>query len=265
MISYQSEMPKKIAILGAGPSGLVAAKEALQNGLIPTIFERESDVGGVWSPSGAVWNTMHTNISKFTTTFGDFHWPPDAEMFPSAQAMLNYLNEYARRWNVRDYIKFNSKVVKVSSMNKESEDIGSNGWTVQWIENDSVSSVQTDSFEGVIVATGIFSKAHIPQDIPGLESFRGKAIHSKEYRSGEIFAGQKVLTVGGSFSGAEVASDVSDYASVSYHCFREPFWILKRHLPDKKSGRRKSAAGPAILHSKLLPVSNYTKSINRRI
>lgn len=231
------EVPKKVAILGAGPSGLVAAKEALQNGLIPTIIERESNIGGVWSSTGAVWNTMHTNISKFTTTFGDFHWNPDAEMFPSAQAMLNYLNEYALRWNIRQYVKFNAKVMNVSPIvNKESEEIGSNGWTVQWSENES--SLQTDTFDGIIVATGIFSKSYIPQDIPGLDSFQGRVIHSKEYRSSETFNGLRVLTVGGSFSGAEIASDVSNHASVSYHCFREPFWILRRHLPDNKTGRK---------------------------
>lgn len=229
-------LPKQIAILGAGPSGLVAAKEALENGLIPTVFESKRDIGGVWSSTGAVWNTMHTNISKFTTTFGDFHWHQDAEMFPSAQAMLNYLNEYALKWNLRSYIKFNSNVLNVTSNSKDSETIGSDGWTVKWTENDSTSTLQSGTFEGVIVATGIFAKGNTPE-VPGLDSFHGKVIHSKDYKSAQSFEGLKVLTVGGSFSGAEIASDVSNYSSVSYHCFRDPFWILKRYLSDSKSGR----------------------------
>lgn len=229
------ESSKKIAILGAGPSGLVACKEAIENGLIPTIFESKNDIGGVWSSTGAVWNTMHTNISKFTTTFSDFDWDQGSEMFPTAQAMLNYLNEYARKWNIRNYIKFHSNVVNVSSNCNESEKIGANGWTVKWIE-DSHSTLQTDTFDGVIVATGIFSKGYIPE-LPGLGSFSGKVLHSKEYKTGQAFEGLRVLTVGGSFSGAEIASDVSNYSSISYHCFREPFWILKRYLPDKKSGK----------------------------
>lgn len=230
------EVPKRIAILGAGPSGLVAAKEALQNGLVPTIFERSNDIGGVWnSSSGAVWNTMSTNISKFTTTFGDFRWHPDSDMFPSARAMFNYLMDYANKWNIRDYIKFNSNVVSVSSINKDLDGVGTEGWRVQW-EDSSDETLQTDIFDGVIVATGIFSKAVIP-DIPGLSTFQGRVIHSREYKSGDAFDGSRVLTIGGSFSGAEIASDVSNHSAVSYHCFREPFWILRRYLPDNKTGK----------------------------
>lgn len=229
------EPTKKIAILGAGPSGLVAAKEVLKNGLIPTIFEKNADIGGVWSATGSVWNTMHTNISKFTTTYGDFHWPQDTEMFPSAAAMLNYLKDYAQKWNLGNYIKFSSNVVKVSSKNKELDNLGSEGWTVQWTENDDPSTLQYDLFEGVIIATGIFAKGHIPE-IPGLNSFSGRIIHSKDYKSGALFEGKKVMTIGGSFSGAEIASDVSSHSALSYHCFRDPFWILRRYLPDKNRG-----------------------------
>lgn len=256
---------RKVAIIGAGPSGLVAAKELLENGLIPTIFEQKCEIGGVWSPTGAVWDTMHTNISKFTTTYGDFHWHQDAEMFPSVQAMLDYLNDYARQWNIKSYIKFNSSVIKVLPNSKEAVDIGSKGWTVQWTDNDFPSTLQSDSFEGVIVATGIFCKANIPT-IPGLHSFSGKIIHSKDYKSGKAYAGLKVLTVGGSFSGAEIASDVSNHCDVSYHCFRDPFWILRRYLPDKK---RESVNIPIDLifytrgFYELTPVSDEESNISK--
>ncbi|KAJ6648231.1 Flavin-containing monooxygenase 5 [Pseudolycoriella hygida] len=228
------EPQKRIAIVGAGPSGLVAAKEALENGLIPTVFESKSDIGGVWSTSGSVWDTMHTNISKFTTTFGDFRWPDDTEMFPSAYDMLYYLNEYTTEWKLRAYIKFNANVVSVASNGEDPNNIALKGWAIQWIENGA--PLQTDLFDGVIVAAGIFSKGDIPE-LPGLSAFGGKVIHSRDYKSGQSFKGLKVLTVGGSFSGAEIASDVSNHSAVSHHCFRRPFWILNRYLPDKKSGK----------------------------
>ncbi len=41
-----------VAIIGAGPAGLVSAKEAKAHGLNPTVFEKGSTVGGLWKPGG---------------------------------------------------------------------------------------------------------------------------------------------------------------------------------------------------------------------
>lgn len=103
-----------VAILGAGPSGLVATKEALANGLTPTVFEKQDELGGVWHPvTGAVWSTMRTNISKFTTVFGDTPYSSDTEMFPSSRSVFQYLNDYADEHGLRKHIRFGTEVVSV--------------------------------------------------------------------------------------------------------------------------------------------------------
>lgn len=104
---------------------------------------------------------------------------------------------------------------------------GSSGWSVTWrtVSGD----LESKNFAALIVATGIFATPSIP-NIPGLESFPGKIIHSKDYKSGGEFEGLKVLTVGGSFSGVEIAADVTNHAKESYHTFLRPFWIIRRYL-----------------------------------
>ncbi len=74
----------KIAIIGAGPAGLVSAKYALENGFETTIFEKESELGGLWNPStGAMWESMHANLSNFTCIFSDL-FDCSSDRFPSA-------------------------------------------------------------------------------------------------------------------------------------------------------------------------------------
>jgi dimethylaniline monooxygenase (N-oxide forming) len=47
---------KKVAIIGAGPAGLTSAKYALQYGLMPTLFEKSNQIGGLWSSNTAIWD-----------------------------------------------------------------------------------------------------------------------------------------------------------------------------------------------------------------
>ena len=70
------QIEKRVGIIGAGPSGLMAAKYALANGFTPIVFEKNPGVGGVWnSENGAVWESMTTNLSKYTCCFKDHPWP----------------------------------------------------------------------------------------------------------------------------------------------------------------------------------------------
>lgn len=63
-------------IIGAGPSGLAAAKYAKEEKLNFIVFEKFPDIGGVWNPvDGLVWKRMHTNISRHCCRYTDFEWP----------------------------------------------------------------------------------------------------------------------------------------------------------------------------------------------
>src|SRR2546425_1223494 len=85
-----------VAIIGAGPSGLVAAKSAMESGLQPTVFEKNRDMGGTGNPKqGSTWKTMKTNLSKFSCMFSDFPHRFSTEDFPLACDMHAYLKSYA--------------------------------------------------------------------------------------------------------------------------------------------------------------------------
>lgn len=84
-------MQKRVAIIGAGPAGLVSAKYALEYGLFPVIFDRKHVAGGLWTDGTAIWDQMHTNVSKFSVSFSDYPWPETSSIIPSAKDVFNYL------------------------------------------------------------------------------------------------------------------------------------------------------------------------------
>ena len=67
-------MTGSVAVIGAGPGGLVAARWLLSQGFEPTIFEQSPVLGGQWAGlagRSGVWPAMHTNTSRVLTAFSD--------------------------------------------------------------------------------------------------------------------------------------------------------------------------------------------------
>lgn len=216
-----------VAIIGGGPSGIVAAKEAKACGLDPVLFEKGSSIGGVWRPDeGKIWESLKINNSRYSSCFSDFPWDENIDFFPNAKEVYNYLCSYAKHFQILDCAKLKCDVTQI----KQVED----KWVVEWIQDKQ--SKETAVFDSVIICSGLFSKAYTPQ-IPGLEEFQGSYIHSEKYRNPSLFAGKKVAVIGNSFSGTEIAADVAQKADVVYHIFQRPYWLLSRYRKAKNSSR----------------------------
>ena len=100
----------KIAIVGAGVSGIAAAKQLAHHE--PIVFEASDYIGGVWKHCSYDSTKLQSFRSDYE--FADFPWPNrDRVDFPSHLEILEYLNSYARHFDLRRFIQFNSKVVGV--------------------------------------------------------------------------------------------------------------------------------------------------------
>lgn len=214
----------RVAIIGAGASGLTSAVAALEAGMLPTVFEMHQQIGGVWrsdtgdsSDLGLAWPGMKVNISRHTGTFSNFDWPPTAPDFPTTQEVYNYLSDYAKHFHVLPYIRFSCQVIEVIPTGKK--------WHVCWKENTDAN--KEEIFDYLIIATSKFTHPHVP-DFNGLEKIKDKMIHSSKYRSAEEFINKKVLVIGGSLSGTAIAEEVAEKANV-VHLFRKERWIIKRY------------------------------------
>lgn len=100
----------RVAIIGGGISGLAAAKQLAW--LKPTVFEATESIGGVWRH--CAYRTTRLQTPRPDYEFSDHPWADRADpTFPTSTEILDYLDGYADRFRLRDFIKLNSKVVEI--------------------------------------------------------------------------------------------------------------------------------------------------------
>lgn len=248
-----------VAIIGSGASGLVAAKECIASGLVPTLFEKQSELGGIWNGSG-VWNSMQTNVSRFTSTFSDFEWPSQVPLFPKWSQVQDYLNSYAQKFKLMEYIKFNTMVTSVKRM----QNTTTNGeWLVEYELLKETREKFNESFDFVIISSGVFTTPDIPK-INKMNVYEGKIFHSKDYKysQDECFLDKTVLVVGGSFSGAEIASDLTNGAKTVINLIKRPFWILTKHIPINPTDKKRKLPVDFVFYDNKPLFSNETTTSN---
>src|SRR4051794_24007043 len=172
----------RVAVVGAGPSGIVAAKYALEAGFDVTVFEAGDRLGGQWyttAPHSGVWPGMRTNTSRAMTAFSDAPAPAEHPLHPAAEQIQAYLEAYARAFGVLERIRFTTPVADVRA-----------GW-----------SVDGEPFDAVVVASGRFRKPRLP---PGIEAFRGELLHAFDYPGAAAFRDRPTLVYGNGISGTEI-------------------------------------------------------------
>ena len=126
---------------------------------------------------------LWSNVPKECLEFGNYtydeHFGKPIPSYPPRPILLEYLTGRAVKYDVRKYIKFNTKVENVNYEN------GKFNVTV-W--NKTENHVSTEVFDCVVVASGHFSVPFIPE-YPGMDSFPGRILHSHDFRNAVEFSG----------------------------------------------------------------------------
>ena len=166
---------KKVAIIGAGPSGLAqlrAFQSAKENGEeIPEIvcFEKQSNWGGLWNYSwrtgldeygepvhGSMYRYLWSNGPKEGLEFADYsfeeHFGKQIASYPPRAVLFDYIQGRVNKAGVRDWIRFNTAVRDVTFDN------GKFTVKVHDLPND---KIYTEEFDNVIVASGHFSTQNV--------------------------------------------------------------------------------------------------------
>jgi cation diffusion facilitator CzcD-associated flavoprotein CzcO len=213
---------KCVGIIGAGVSGLVSAVNMYKVDIQPIVFDKASDIGGMWNVDlKPCWNSMRTNISKFSTALSDFSWPKDASIFPSQREVYQYLLNYVQQSLPKDVFRLNTQVINVFYSNDK--------WTIEYRTKSN--EISSEQFDFVIIASGFFDCPHIPDNITDLSSFQGTLLHSCDYRSPEQVRNKRVIIAGASMSAAEIAADMATSAEHITHIVPHCFWSMPRFKP----------------------------------
>lgn len=209
-----------MAVIGAGPSGLVAVKELLDQGHRPVCFERAGSKGGVFrfgEHDGVVWESCKLTSSSLITAFSDFPVSPAHSEHMSIGEYVEYLNEYCAAFDVERHIRYGATVRAVTGA-------AEGGWNVQWTDGHGTFN---DHFDSVAVCSGLHQNPHIPE-FPGQQTYSGEVLHSAQYRRPGQIAGKKVLIVGVGESGADLAAEVADHAAETVLSIRRGAAVVPR-------------------------------------
>ncbi len=209
---------RKYCIIGAGSSGITAAKNLKQLGIPFDVIEREDGIGGNWyygKPHSSVYRSTHLISSKPLTEYADFPMPADYPDYPGHAQVLAYFQSYVRHFGLEDAIQFNTSVERVEPVE--------NGrlWDV------TLSTGETRRYRGVIICNGHnwFPKS---PEYPG--TFTGQTLHSSDYKTPEVLEGKRVLVVGAGNSGCDIAAESAMHARKTYLSTRRGYYYMPKYF-----------------------------------
>ena len=210
----------KVCVVGAGPCGLTTIKQLRDEGHDVVCFDKNTDLGGLWlrhegdgEQMKAYDNLMLTISMKFMA-YSD-HPFADGRVFYTRAQYLEYLREYAARFDLAESITCGAEVTDIRRDDR--------GWTVTVSREGATSS---EIFDAVAVCSGPFKTPN--RAIAGLEGFTGEIVHSSEYRNSDRFEGKRVLIVGMAESGADLVREIGDVATECTLAIRSYTYLLPR-------------------------------------
>ncbi|CAI4229332.1 unnamed protein product [Auanema sp. JU1783] len=230
-MSLETNKPRRVAIIGAGASGLPSIKSALEKGFEAVCFEMSNDIGGLWrfKPNpcpgeGTVMKTTVINTSKEMTAYSDFPPPEEAANFMHNSELLRYFRAYADHFKLKEHIRFQHQVKSI----KRHGDFEKTGqWEVEWLDL-TTNNGATEVFDAVLVCTGHHTEPFWPKPFPGQEDFQGKIMHSHDYKDHRGFEDQVVVVIGIGNSGADIAVELSKISKKVYLSTRSGSWVMNR-------------------------------------
>ncbi|MBF4161572.1 flavin-containing monooxygenase [Nocardioides acrostichi] len=206
------ERPVRVAIIGAGISGLLGALRMKQAGVPFVIFERAEDLGGTWYQNTYPDCRIDVPSHIYTYSFVPSDWP---SYFCRQEAILHYLQEFAKAEGLVEHIRFGTEVVSAQWDAEEA------AWQMRLRDQ---AGERVESFTAVASAVGQLNRPAIP-DIPGRETFAGPAFHSAEWDHGVDLTDRRVVVIGTGASALQFAPAVADAAAHVTVLQRTPPWL----------------------------------------
>lgn len=198
-----------IVVIGAGQAGLSSAYHLMKRGLLPgrnfLVLDKSGQAGGAWQYR---WPTLTLNtVNRIHDLpgmeFADVIDPGSTEVKASV-AVPRYFEAYERKFQLPVYRPVAVKVV---------------------CERNERFRVETDretfSARGLINATGTWETPFVPV-YPGAERFKGRQLHTRDYKTAEEFVGKHVIVVGAGISGLQHLDEISLLTSTTWVTRREP-------------------------------------------
>jgi dimethylaniline monooxygenase (N-oxide forming) len=214
----------KVAIVGAGSSG-IASCQVLKVREIPfDCFEKGSQVGGNWrylndNGMSSSYQSLFINTSRRLMEFKSHPMPASYPDYPHHSQIAAYFDDFVDHFGFREDIRFRTEVTRV-------EPSGDGGWNV------SLDDGSTARYRAVLVANGHHWDAKWP-DPPFPGQFHGREMHSHDYKTAEGCEGRNVLVLGFGNSATDIAVETSRVSRMTYLALRRGAHVIPKYLKGR--------------------------------
>lgn len=219
----------KVAVIGSGFAGITAAHRLKQAGLDFTVFEKNSDVGGVWWENTYPGCRLDTPNFAYSLSFAQRQdWP---QQFSQQPEILRYIQLIVDRAGLRPHIHLDTEVQQLAF------DEASATWLVT--ARTSSGKLVQERYNFVITAMGLLNRPSIP-DFEGASNFRGEIIHSARWRSDISLEGKRVALIGTGASAFQIGPEIYQQVKTLAVFQRHPPWMLPtpNYHDDLKPGMK---------------------------
>ncbi|KAM0072481.1 putative flavin monooxygenase, FAD/NAD(P)-binding domain superfamily [Helianthus debilis subsp. tardiflorus] len=235
----------KVAVIGAGVAGLVAARELQRENLQVVVFEKSHQLGGTWAydarvesdPLGidpnrdavhsSTYKSLKTNVPRALMSFTDFKFSEkvygDPRMYPGHEEVLKFLTDFASHFELTKLIRFNTLVTRVEVVDSDITDFV--------VESNTNGVMSVEVFNAVVVCNGHNTQPQLATDIPGIQTWSRKQMHSHNYRVPEPFRDQVVVVIGSGASAVDISREIAMVAKEVHMSSRSP--LVKVGKSDK--------------------------------
>lgn len=209
-----------VAVVGAGQAGLSSAYFLRRAGLVPdadfAVFDHAPRAGGAWQFR---WPTLTLGRTHRVHDLPGLGLGDPDESRPAAEVVAEYFDRYERTFGLRVRRPVDVRAVREGPGGRLLVETSQGDWAARALIN----------------ATGTWDRPFWPY-YPGRESFRGRQLHTADYRGPEEFAGLRVVVVGGGNSAAQQLAEISEAAAATTWVTRRPPVFLEGPF-DEGAGR----------------------------
>ncbi|MFN8562487.1 MAG: NAD(P)-binding domain-containing protein [Anaerolineae bacterium] len=184
-------MDEAVFVVGAGPAGISSAYYLAQAGIPYRAVDRASVIASTWANQ---YPSLRLNTAGFVSHLPGQRIPLRAGIYPMGRDFYAYISDYMQHHSFN--IELGVEVRRVAPDGDQ--------WLVE-------TSRDSGRYRFVIIASGRFGNPYLPH-IPGVETFSGRCLHSRDFTNPNDFAGQRVLVVGNGPSGVDIAAALTPVA-----------------------------------------------------
>jgi len=206
----------RVAIIGAGFSGIAAGVQFGRLGIDFDVYERRAEVGGTWSINRYPDIRVDTLSSTYEYSFEKKY--PWTEYFARGPEVRSYLDHVAEKYGVKQNLHLSHDLVEARF--DESRDV----WQITFATPEGPVTAEANA---IVSAAGLFANPNIP-DFPGAESFEGIFVHPSRWPDGLSLEGKRVGVIGNGSTGVQLLAPVAAEAGHVTVFQRTPQWISPR-------------------------------------